>query len=279
MCVERGGFCQNTGIPGCECIPTDVDELNACNDGVDNDCNGFIDCDDRVCVGSLFCVECVPTAPFENSCGDGLDNDCDGLLDCADRNDCLMDPVCLECVPVSRREFQCRDGRDDDCDGVPEVALWVGDGHPYSLPSAALTDARFGDLICVDAGTYDDTIDFDGKSLRMMGVDRDSVIVQSTVGPRFVDGENASSLLAYMTFRGIDGQSSGDKGILHISGASPVIRDVRFTDFHASSSDHFSGAGIQNSGAVLEDVVFDNISASRTGSASQIGRASCRERV
>ncbi len=235
------------------------DALDICN-GIDDDCNGFVD--DNLDEGDEWFVDLD---------GDGFGDPLEVIIACDQPPGTVDRPLdCDDSDPTRNPTApELCNFIDDDCDGVPEVALWVGDGHPYSLPSAALTDARFGDLICVDAGTYDDTIDFDGKSLRMMGVDRDSVIVQSTVGPRFVDGENASSLLAYMTFRGIDGQSSGDKGILHISGASPVIRDVRFTDFHASSSDHFSGAGIQNSGAVLEDVVFDNISASRTGSASR----------
>ena len=232
------------------------DATDICN-GIDDDCNGFVD--DDLDEGFEWFVDLD---------GDGF-GDPEELIIACDAPDGTVD-----------RPFDCDDsdparnptapelcnGLDDDCDGEPEVALWVGEGHPYDIPSAAVTAARFGDLICVDEGIYDSVIDFRGKSLRMQGVDRDSVIVQSAVGPRFVDGENSSSLLAYMTIRGMAGQNSADKGILYISGASPVIRDVRFTDFSVSSNDHFSGARISRSGTVMEDVVFDNISATRIGS-------------
>jgi len=39
------------------------------------------------------CNVCVPTEPTELSCNDGLDNDCDGFVDCAD-SDCSADPAC-----------------------------------------------------------------------------------------------------------------------------------------------------------------------------------------
>jgi hypothetical protein len=55
-----------------------------CNDGVDNNLNGAIDCADSVCQGTPCCPEI---------CDDGLDNDGDTLIDCADP-DCSGDPAC-----------------------------------------------------------------------------------------------------------------------------------------------------------------------------------------
>jgi predicted outer membrane repeat protein len=52
----------------------------SCGDGVDNDCNGDIDCLDSLC--PLLLVE-------TGLCTGGYDDDCDGLTDCADR-DCLV---------------------------------------------------------------------------------------------------------------------------------------------------------------------------------------------
>lgn len=50
-----------------------------CLDGVDNDADGRVDCEDADCAQALHC--------FESDCADVLDNDDDGLLDCQD-DDC-----------------------------------------------------------------------------------------------------------------------------------------------------------------------------------------------
>ena len=56
-----------------------------CDDFVDNDGDGWTDCDDPDCFGNPACTEQI--------CDDGLDNDGDGYVDCNDF-DCLDDPAC-----------------------------------------------------------------------------------------------------------------------------------------------------------------------------------------
>ncbi len=51
--------------------------VEICNDGIDNDNDGFIDCAD---------FDCNSKCP-ETNCSDGIDNDSDGFTDCED-NDC-----------------------------------------------------------------------------------------------------------------------------------------------------------------------------------------------
>jgi hypothetical protein len=112
-----------------------------CDDGLDNDCDGFTDSADSDCgvdctpyttrkdcnkaagctwdrdAGMCVADVCVPEPEI---CDDGVDNDCDGAIDCADTADCGNDPVC-QCTPTPGEETQeltCNDGIDNDCDGA-----------------------------------------------------------------------------------------------------------------------------------------------------------------
>ena len=81
-----------TGFEG-GCSPDDFVQdstpvlVEDCTDGVDNDEDGEIDCNDADCEGTADCVE---------DCTDGVDNDADGDVDCDDTDctditDCLAD--------------------------------------------------------------------------------------------------------------------------------------------------------------------------------------------
>jgi hypothetical protein len=73
-----------------------TDEI--CNDGVDNDNNGQVDCLDITCKGKSTCKEV---------CDDGKDNDFDDKIDCAD-SDC---GGALECAkPLFYAPMNCGDG-------------------------------------------------------------------------------------------------------------------------------------------------------------------------
>jgi hypothetical protein len=59
-----------------------------CNDGEDNDLDGFIDCLDHDCLEDDACSATVLYAgPMEQDCENGIDDDGDGEVDCAD-GDC-----------------------------------------------------------------------------------------------------------------------------------------------------------------------------------------------
>jgi hypothetical protein len=74
-----------------------------CNDTIDNDVDGFADCADSGCAQDLLCQP-------EAICTDDLDNDTDNLIDCQDP-DCNGDASCLP-------ETICGDGLDNDQDGL-----------------------------------------------------------------------------------------------------------------------------------------------------------------
>jgi hypothetical protein len=102
LCVDLyvnacGGTC--AGPP----IETD------CQNGIDDDGDGLVDCDDADCGTDPICL--IP--PTETECANNFDDDVDGLTDCADP-DCFVDPVC-QVLPF---ELDCANNIDDDLDGA-----------------------------------------------------------------------------------------------------------------------------------------------------------------
>ena len=130
------------------------DEAGECDDGVDNDLDGYADCEDSSCADATVCVDadgdgwsiqdgdCDDADPGahpgadETPC-DGVDNDCDP--DTGDEPDADGDghTVCEECddsdpdVSPDETEETC-DGVDNDCDPATEDAP-DGDGDGWSL--------------------------------------------------------------------------------------------------------------------------------------------------
>jgi hypothetical protein len=72
---------------GCGEPPLEKAAEGSCVDGVDEDGDGLVDCEDADCLEAAGCVEA--------DCGDGVDGDADGLLDCEDE-DCWGTEGCLE---------------------------------------------------------------------------------------------------------------------------------------------------------------------------------------
>ena len=67
------------------CVPGP--QVEVCDDGLDNNHNGKIDCADEDCIGQSGPCGGTCEQP-ETTCFDGFDNDGDGSVDCAD-SDCL----------------------------------------------------------------------------------------------------------------------------------------------------------------------------------------------
>lgn len=76
-----------------------------CNNGLDDDGDGQVDCADAECPGTTTCGQgcyCIAGQPRELACTDGMDNDKDTTTDCRDsdcpscsgQNMCCPDGVC-----------------------------------------------------------------------------------------------------------------------------------------------------------------------------------------
>jgi len=120
--------------------------LEKCQDGIDNDGNGYTDCQDNNCDddgGDLtaFCDEILERSP--EKCSDGIDNDNNGYVDCGDyscRNsdDPAVKIKCQESVAISppwphpavTPDDNCSDGLDNDEDGFVDCEDWDCSWNP-----------------------------------------------------------------------------------------------------------------------------------------------------
>jgi len=94
-----------------------------CSDGVDNDHNGYPDCQDFGCARNPAIFSCPQEARSEYSpdaCQDGKDNDQDALVDCADP-DCFKNPFHQIC-DKPQQEQDCTGTVDTDADGFAGCA-------------------------------------------------------------------------------------------------------------------------------------------------------------
>ncbi|MFA5624834.1 MAG: hypothetical protein WC966_07250 [Bradymonadales bacterium] len=160
--------------------------VRLCSDGIDNDGNGLIDCEDPACLdkgtpesvgpGVIVCPHEMKDGKvvfLENNlytCTDGIDNDGDGYVDCMD-NSCKQTTAC--CPTGEQKEIseeECSDGIDNNCNGYIDCAdrtCWFnGKGAEYcrkiKCPAGSSpenTEEACSDGIDNDCNGYIDCVD------------------------------------------------------------------------------------------------------------------------
>ncbi len=144
-----------------------------CDNGTDDDGNGFADCDDAACATAATCGGTGgvgggtggvgggtggvgggtggaggTTPTTETNCVNTLDDDADGATDCADA-DCAAAPTCQPGAEL------CDNGDDDDGDGAADCADDDCDAFPACVPVAedcdnTTDDDGDGRIDCLD---------------------------------------------------------------------------------------------------------------------------------
>jgi hypothetical protein len=130
------------------CIETE------CDDDLDNDEDGDTDCDDSDCLGTVACP--APTENNNTDCDDGMDNDGDNLVDCEDPS-CSGHPD----VNVCPTETNCSDGLDDDNDGHIDCADWDCGGDATCMESDCddnIDNDDDGHKDCADRDCWSDAV-------------------------------------------------------------------------------------------------------------------------
>ncbi|MBS3159370.1 hypothetical protein J4436_01145 [Candidatus Woesearchaeota archaeon] len=167
-----------------------------CDDGIDNDLDNLIDCDDNNCDFSYACYyggcdsdddcsegqclhnECQVVPPGQEICDDQIDNDWDNLIDCDDVR-CTYMPTCcvdIECETIDPCQNNgdclatqvcdsgscvpapndCIDSTDCPADQVCSNNICVNGMQPCVDNSECPTDWECNNGVCNDLGTEND---------------------------------------------------------------------------------------------------------------------------
>jgi predicted outer membrane repeat protein len=202
--ADFDGFFIEAGCGPAEDCNDNDDAINpeateVCDDGIDNDCDDLIDCNDPYCSGDLTCLGCTDRDADDFFAGAG----CLQATDCND-NDNTIYPGATEI---------CHNWIDDDCDGLENESCsnnTLNVPGDYGTIQTALNAALHGDTVVVADGTYLENILFPGKKAI-------TLISLNGAGTTVIDGDQKGTVVAFAA-----GNHSTLNGFTITNGSTPA---------------------------------------------------------
>ncbi len=191
-------------LNGNSCFFLNEDNFEICTDGIDNDNDGLIDCDDPDCNSIGIICESV-------ACNDGIDNDGDGDIDCED-SDCMV-PIIedITTMPIS------------DCSDLQSGSITISSDDTlieYSINGGVsfASDSTFTNL---SSGQYTVAI---------------QSLISSCLSDSFIVNIDTLGCEHFFCNDGIDNDGDGDIDCEDSDCPVPIIDSVRLITFSCSDS-------------------------------------------